>query len=250
MNPFKGVSENFANTFKAKPERPVRYMFPFAAAFAVLLGASAITSVDSSYVSLFSNVSTVEVDQRISLDILAYAHTPVNAVDVTLHFDADVFEVAEVNRGNSVISLWTTDPIISEDTIIFRGGTFRNGFLAEHNIATVEFIAIGTGRAKFTTSDVTFIAGDGEGTVVKTTDGLTSEASVFAFDDSVDPEVLAEEIGSALTTDLNDDDKISLSDVSIFMSAWAGRTRVYDFNGDNKMTFTDFSILLAEFVTN
>jgi len=45
--------------------------------------------------------------------------------------------------------------------------------------------------------------------------------------------------------DLDNDGKVTLKDVSIFMSNWHSKAVIYDFNGDGRMNFIDFSIILA-----
>ena len=114
MSPMKGNSA-----------RTVRYMFPIVAGAFVLLGAQLVTSVQSSYIRLEVDKTTVKTDERFSIDVYAYAHVPVNAVDVTLKFNGERAEVMAVDRGQSVLTIWTEDPVVTDNSVLLRGGTFR-----------------------------------------------------------------------------------------------------------------------------
>ncbi len=157
--------------------------------------------------------------------------------------------VEDNDRGGSVLTIWTEDPIIEYDRIILRGGTFRRGFLGEHNIATIEFLPKQTGSTEVTLGDVLLLAGDGEGTPVPTSDSLYASADAFVYDENTDLSTVELSTTERAATDLNGNGRVDLADVSAFMGAWANRNRVFDFNGDGMMTFRDFSILLADVFT-
>lgn len=226
--------------------RTVRYMFPFLVGFIALLGAQLISSTESSYIRLVVDKQTVQKDERFSVDVFAYAHVPVNAVDVTLKFDGNKVQVVEVDRGQSVLTIWTEDPVVTNSTVTLRGGTFRKGFLGEHKVARIDLKAKSTGNSQFSTSDVMLLAGDGKGTPVKTTN-TNSDVSLYIYDENTNPEDIKINVEVNLITDLDGDGKVSLKDISAFMAAWASQSNMLDFNGDGRMTFRDFSIILANF---
>ena len=215
--------------------------------FAALLGAAAITSSDTSYVRLESSQTSIESGERFSIDVYARSHVPVNAVDITLAFDKESVQVLEVDRGQSVLTIWTEDPIIKANKVILRGGTFRKGFLGEHKIATIDLQALNTGLGTFEATDVVLLAGDGSGTPVKVSEALDSSVSVFIYDENTDPETIAVNVKVKILTDINGDGKVTLTDISAFMAAWNSKAALYDFNSDGRMTFRDFSIILADF---
>src|SRR5690606_17479817 len=128
--------------------------------------AALIGSDGVSYVKLEVTNSVVTAGDVFAVDIYAFAHVPVNAVDITLRFDESAVEVVSVDRGQSVLTLWTEDPVIADDYVTLRGGTFRKGFLGEHKIATVELRALEGGSGEFKTENVLLLAGDGQGTPV------------------------------------------------------------------------------------
>lgn len=212
----------------------------------MLLGASVITSKESSYIKLTADKSVVQAGDRIALDVYAYAHVPVNAVDITLRFEADAVEVIGVDRGQSVLTIWTEDPVIQSDKVILRGGTFKKGFLGEHKVATINLRAKQSGQSEFIASNVTLLAGDGRGTPVTVSESNNSSLSLMIYDENASPEDIGVDVSVAIVTDIDGDGKVSLKDVSSFMGAWTSKNRLYDFNGDGKMSFRDFSIILAD----
>jgi hypothetical protein len=226
----------------------VRYMFSATVmSLAAFLGASVISSQDVSYVRLEVSESTVEAGDTVAIDVYAFAHEPVNAVDITLSFESTALEVTGVDRGQSVLTIWTEEPIVEDDKVIMRGGTFRRGFVNEHLIATVNFKALETGQKTIAASDVLLLAGDGQGSAIQTAESLDNQVSLFIFDENTDPESIGVQAAVQVVTDIDGDGEVTLSDISSFMAAWSDKSKVYDFNGDNRMTFRDFSIILADF---
>mgnify|MGYP001207012103 CR=1 FL=1 len=224
----------------------VRYMFPALATIIGLLGAAVITSTDVSYVRLQTNSSLVEAGKEFSVDVYAYAHVPVNAVDITIAFEPGSVEVKAVDIGQSVLTIWTEEPIIEDDKVILRGGTFRKGFLKEHMIARIDLKAKETGSQQVSVSDVMLLAGDGEGSFVETSTSTNGSVSFFVYDENVDPESISVNVEVRVVTDIDGDGEVSLKDISAFMAAWSNGGAVYDFNNDGRMTFRDFSIILAD----
>ena len=214
---------------------------------AALLGAAAITSTEASYVRLGISDTTIEAGSRFTVDVYAYAHVPVNAVDITLRFDGDTVEVLEVDRGQSVLTIWTEDPVVEHDQVVLSGGTFRRGFLEEHKIASIDLRATQTGQSSFEATDVVLLAGDGSGSSVTTATVLDSTVSLYVYDENTDPDSIGVAVTVDVASDIDGDGEVTLRDISAFMSAWHDKGTLYDFNGDGRMTFRDFSIILANF---
>jgi archaellum component FlaF (FlaF/FlaG flagellin family) len=222
-------------------------MFPAAISFAALLGAAAITATDVSYVRLETSSATVEAGKTILVDVYAYAHVPVNAVDITLQFDSSSVEVTGVDTGQSVLTIWTQEPVIEDGRVLLQGGTFRKGFLTEHKIATVKLKAKSTGQSSFRATDVVLLAGDGSGTSVSVTDVVDSKINLYVYDENSSPGSIGIDVEINIISDIDGDGKVTLKDISIFMIAWKDNSNLYDFNGDGRMTFRDFSIILSNF---
>jgi len=232
---------------QAKSTSTVRFMFPAVFSLAVLISAAVLTTTDVSYVRLETSETTVQAGGRFTVDIYAYAHVPVNAVDITIRFDSSAVEVLEVDRGQSVLTIWTEEPIIKEDMVTLRGGTFRRGFIEEHKIASIDLKAKQTGQSTFAATDVILLAGDGAGSSVAVANALDSTLSLYIYDENTSPESIGIDVNVKIVSDIDGDGKVTLKDISAFMAAWHTKDKMYDFNGDGRMTFRDFSIILASF---
>ncbi len=237
--------KHFFDSLRFKKGRTVKTMFSLLS-LALLLGAAAISGSDVSYIRLQTDATTVKAGERFSIDVYAYASVPVNAVDVTLIFERDKVDVLSIDKGQSVLTIWTKDPVVEGDKVLISGGTFRKGFIGEHKIATVKLQAKQAGQSQFSTADVLLLAGDGKGTPVKTAKADDSSLSFYVYDEKTDPSKIAVTVAIDILTDIDGDGKVSLKDVSSFMGAWTKSTHIYDFNGDGKMSFKDFSIILAD----
>jgi hypothetical protein len=243
---FKWLLKYF-DGIRFKKNATVRTMFSFSILGALLmLGASVITSNEVSYIKLTADKSVVQAGDSIALDVYAYAHVPVNAVDITLRFESSAVEVTGVDRGQSVLTIWTEDPIIENDKVILRGGTFKKGFIGEHKVATINVKAKQSGKSEFIASNVTLLAGDGRGTPVTVSESNDSSLSLMIYDENASPEDIGIDVSVTILTDIDGDGKVSLKDVSSFMGAWASKSKTFDFDGDGKMSFRDFSIILAD----
>ncbi len=247
MNRIIGWFRKYVDSIRFRKNATVRTMFSFSILGALLLlGASVITSKEASYIKLTADKSVVQAGDRIALDVYAFAHVPVNAVDITLRFESDAVDVIGVDRGQSVLTIWTEDPIIESDKVTLRGGTFKKGFIGEHKVATINLKAKQSGQSEFVASNVTLLAGDGRGTPVTVSESNDSTLSVMIYDENASPEDIGVDVAVSIVTDIDGDGKVSLKDVSSFMGAWTSKNRLYDFNGDGKMSFRDFSIILAD----
>lgn len=181
------------------------------------------------------------------MQVRVSAHTPINAVDLLVEYPEESLDVFSVDRGQSVITIWTEDPVITDSSVSLVGGTFQRGFIGEHEIATIRFRADQTGSHVVNVSQAKFVAGDGEGTTVEVTQHDGNTLSFFIFDENTSAEEIEVAVSSRITTDLNNDGQVSLQDISAFMGAWSSRSQIFDFNRDGQMTFKDFSIILADF---
>ncbi len=247
MSRFSNIVENLKQRLRKRRRGTVRTMFSFAT-LAFLLGAALITSTEASYIKLKASKSVLEAGERFSIDVYAYAHVPVNAVDVTLKFEESAVDVLSVDKGQSVLTIWTQEPIVKDDEVILRGGTYRKGFIGEHKIATIELEAKKSGESELAVGNVVLLAGDGKGTPVTVAESNDSSLSVYIYDENEDPENIAVDVTVNILTDIDGDGNVGIKDVSAFMGAWSSSStgKIYDFNDDGKMSFKDFSIILAD----
>ncbi len=223
--------------------RTVRYAFSLVFATAITASLATVAISDSTYLILRSDTSTVRAGEEFSVELYAVAGDPVNAVDITLDFPSAQVEVLGIDTGLSVITLWTEDPVAKNNQITFSGGTFRQGFIGEHLIASISMKAVESGTANIEVSEAQFLAGDGSGSEIDI-DNVNSESAriYIANKDGT----LVAELNVEIITDLNGDGEVTLSDIDTFMSAWRNKNVIFDFNVDNNMNFSDFAIILAD----
>ena len=224
----------------------VRYAFSFVFALLLVGGLASVITNDTSYITINTPDTTVTTGQVFTITVSAFAHVPVNAVDVTLTYPTDLMVVDGVDTGNSVITLWTTEPKAENGKILLRGGTFRKGFIGEHDIARIKAHAISPGDARVLLKDTQFIAGDGLGTEVPVSPSLNNDIKIRVTGSDG---VLTANANISVVTDTDADGDVDMKDVAMFMKAWLTQSHTYDFNGDGYMTFNDFSILLANLFT-
>lgn len=246
MNWLKSVLHRLCFVCHPRQSRTVRFAFPLVAVVAAFLGASVIDTESSSYVRIVSSKTAVEANEEFSIDVYAYAAEPVNAVNISLSFSSEHVTIIGVDIGRSVITLWTQDPYIEGNKVILSGGTYQKGFKGEHLIATVNVRAKQTGLAQFSAGDIRLLAGDGLGTPVSLDADQSGKLNLFVTDQDTDINTIAAALGLEIVTDIDGDGNVTLRDVSVFMAAWATRSRIFDFDGDGRMTFRDFSIILSD----
>jgi hypothetical protein len=228
--------------------RTVRYAFSFSFLFlfATVLGMAAVVTKSGSSVKIIADQSAVELGQVFSVDVYVYASQPINAVDLSVVFPADQVEILGIDRGESVITLWTDDPHVEGSSIIMRGGTYKKGFVGEHKIATINARAKTTGLVTFVIGTVKLLAGDGLGSSVDADTSTVAITTVVPVGQL--PLAATKGNGNAIVvTDIDGDGAVSLKDISSFMASWSGSGGKYDFNNDGVMTFKDFSIILSDY---
>ena len=231
-------------TLRKRHSRTVRYAFPLMFTTLTLIGAALILPTNASYIRIVSDTTRVVEGEQFSVSVYAGAHIPINAVNIELTFPTESMKVSSIDTGRSVITLWTEEPHVSGNKVVFSGGTYRKGFLGEHLIGTIDFRALTDGEAKFTTNGVEMYAGDGTGKKVSVTHsgGESLVVEVITTEDGA----LTGKLEIIVVTDIDGDGEVGMSDILKFMSAWRNKNVIYDFNADNRMNFVDFAIILAD----
>lgn len=235
----------FCASCRPNTSKTVRYAFPAIIASLVLVSIAATLSPDqnTSYISISASPDTVASGETFTVIVSAVAHTAVNAVDIELTFPETQAEILGIDTGNSVITLWTEEPYAEDGIVHLRGGTFRRGFIGEHEIARIRARATESGSAVVSVDGGQFIAGDGSGTIVNLSENDEQEARIYITNEDGS---LVGEVTVQIVTDIDGDGAVSMADIQAFMAAWNNKSKVYDFNNDGKMSFRDFAILLAD----
>lgn len=231
-----------------RKQKTVEYTFSLVVFAMLFAGLATVVSHNESYISIHTQAGTVSPDQQFVIEVTAFAHIPINAVDIVLSYPEDVMEVEGIDTGTSVITLWTKDPYAEDGSIYLSGGTFKKGFIGEHTIARIKAKALVPGEAKVAIRNTQLIAGDGLGTEVAVSDSGDDNVEIIIIG-STDG-VLTAKAEISIVTDTDGDGDVDFQDVTSFMAVWVTRSGTYDFNGDGKMTIKDFSILLADTFMN
>ena len=233
----------------------VRFAFPLLFLTVGYLGIANIVSTSPSAISLELTTSVVGKGSDFQINVYASAKVPVNAIDIAISYPADTIEVLGVDKGQSVVTLWTEEPKAENGLITLTGGTYRKGFIGKHLVATVNARALKDGKANFFVKKAELLAGDGKASLVATDlvsgradISVTTNTTGGVANDQVSGDV--KQIAVYVVTDINGDGKVSMSDITTFMSHWFSKDTLYDFNNDGKMSINDFSILLSSFVSS
>ncbi|MDO8558517.1 MAG: hypothetical protein Q7S09_05040 [bacterium] len=100
-----------------------------------------VAGVANASALFFNPQDGIEVEEGESIVVEARLDTEgnsINAIDALMHFSPQAFEVADVSRGDSAITLWITEPLIdnANGTVRFMGGiplgaSFTSGLIAK-----------------------------------------------------------------------------------------------------------------------
>lgn len=191
--------------------------------------------------------------ESFTVAIIVSAATPVNAFAGLISFDESILDVDAIDYNTSIADLWAKEPWFSRGngTITFAGGsTEPGGFTQIGTLLTITFKAKQPGDAKITMRDIKILKHDGLGS---TANERVSLDTVF----NVVPETIQttspqSDITTSIAvvttkhgTDLNNDQKTNLRDVSIFMMYLVTGDLRADFNDDKLVNTIDLSLLLA-----
>lgn len=247
MRYLRRIATTLFPTAFLRNSRTVHYAFSFLFLFAAVLGMAAVSTKDGSGVRVVASQAVVAEGTVFTVDVFVFAAAPVNAVDISVAFPQSQVEVLGIDKGESVITLWTEEPYVANGSVILRGGTYKKGFVGDHKIATINVKAKASGKAEFISNDVKLLAGDGKGTSIKAdkTEAI-ARTQIIAAGDTI-PTTISSDVQVVLVTDIDGDGTVSLRDISSFMASWATKDVRYDFNNDGTMTFRDFSILLSDY---
>jgi hypothetical protein len=246
MKLWQRIKSLFVKRHQGAANGNVRNMFPLVLGVLAVLGASVVGS-SSSYIKLVPSTTAVIQGERFTIDVYAVASVPVNALDVTIAYAPEAISIISVDKGQSVLTIWTKEPEINPNTIVLSGGTFRRGFIGEHLVASIKVEAKHTGSTEFFIKNAELLAGDGLGTKVAVSGtGETNKTSFVIYDQNSSPESIVASVELKINADIDGDGEVTLKDVSSFMAAWNNKSNNYDFNKDGRMNFVDFSIILAK----
>jgi hypothetical protein len=195
----------------------------------------------------------VVIGETFTVDIYVHSSIPVNVFQGLLQFSSDKLAVQKIDYNTSIANLWAEEPWYSngDGTINFIGGSTRSGgYTGTGSLMTITFITKNTGEATIAMSEMRILKHDGVGTEVPLPtpiDALFAVASETLSEQIVlgteVPGPVVTVVNEIMNTDLNNDGKQSLSDISIFMSDLFSKNLRSDFNQDGIVNLKDLSIL-------
>jgi len=133
----------------------------FLFAFRVASAATLFLTADNQQASVGD---TVNVNVRIGSD------QTVNAVQGTLYYPRDIFDVKQVIRSNSIFDIWLTEPSVdsSAGEISFLGGSTNAFSGSSMQVLTVVFTVRGLGKGTVGFKNAIVTSGDGTGANILT----------------------------------------------------------------------------------
>ncbi len=203
-----------------------------------LLASSLSFSKDTEQMCLTSEDNTfVSVGKNITIDIIANADTPINVISATVNIPTDFVSIEEISRENSIIDLWSKEPVIKDNSkIYFSGGIISHeGFTGKGKVLSIILKPKKEGVATLTFDENKMLAHDGTGREV----GCKNNPLSLTIRKENTP-----------SPDVNGDKKVNIFDFGI-VSARLFMTyeRSYDLNLDGKITITDIAILISNMRT-
>ena len=193
------------------------------------------------------------VGDTFTVEVVVHSSIPVNVFGGEVLFDKDILHVESIDYNTSIADLWAELPWYSngDGTLNFGGGTTRRGgFFGTDTLLTITFKTLQEGSGTLTVRDARVIKYDGLGNdapleepvdAIFTVKNPGGAENILGKSDAGSSYHVVSDLPS---TDLNNDGKQSITDVSIFMLKMAGNNTRYDFNGDGDVNTKDLSILL------
>ena len=199
---------------------------------------SSSTNEVSLFFSPSKSIVTVGDTITISLSLSAPGQS-INAAEGEVVFLSDKIEIVEIDKADSIFTIWAEEPNIlkattTATTISFAGVLTRPGFTGMNgHIFKITFRAVQPGQVVFNLAKARVLANDGLGT------NVLNDLRPAHF-------IIEEKPKISNQSDINNDGKITIRDVSILISnlGATGKTKA-DLNNDGVVNLSDLSILVA-----
>lgn len=225
----------------------------------VIIGLLAITGMyllpnnESTSLSLIPTTFTSKPGDTFTVQVLTTSDIPVNVFKGTVQFNEKVLAVANIDYNTSLADLWAEEPWYKngEGTIGFAGGTTRpGGFTGTEGLLTITFKAIATGNGGLVLTDTQILMHDGLGTEAPLTDYIDTLFLVASGTTDIVVEHKTKSLADVLVADiipkpdLNNDGKVNMIDVSLFLLYLPVNNPKGDIDNNGKVNNADLSIIL------
>lgn len=204
-----------------------------------------------------ADLRTRTVGEQFQVQVVVESSIPVNAFSGDLSFNTEILEVAEIEYNTSIADLWVKEPWYNHGagTVNFAGGTTKQGgFMGTDTLLTVTFITLKEGQGFIGITNARILQHDGLGSNTELKDSIDT---IFMVQNSATNtiDILHKSNPKSMwygvqnqtpSTDLNQDGKQTIADVSIFMMQMVSQNIQSDFNQDGNVSTADLSILLGK----
>jgi hypothetical protein len=133
-------------------------------------------NVGSANLFFSSPSTTVKEGDKFTIDIEISAPTQsINAVSGTVAFPGNLVHVVSINKDSGIIKLWTQEPKLRSDNILFEGIILNPGFQGSNGIVfSITFQAEASGTVNLSFNDGAILANNGLGTNILAMLGSTN----------------------------------------------------------------------------
>ncbi|MEO5635002.1 MAG: cohesin domain-containing protein [Candidatus Paceibacterota bacterium] len=138
--------------------------------------ASNTASAQSTSLFFSAPPTQVEEGQRFTIDVkVSSPSQSINAISGAVSFNDSLIHVISLSKDRSIINLWTEDPKVQRNKIVFEGIILNPGYQGSSgSIFKITFEARNVGTAQINWSEGAVLANDGLGSNVLATFGTTS----------------------------------------------------------------------------
>ena len=225
----------------------------FSVATVLHLVANPATAIPQVEIRTIPKSGLITLGKTFTVSLVVQSSIPVNAFQGEILFDSTILEVTSIDYNTSIADLWVQDPWYSngDGTINFAGGTTKEGgFVGEGVLLDITFTGVSQGAGSIEIKSARILKHDGLGTDA---DVQIPIDSVFTIEDTTPYDVMRTKnirdtsftVSKKIpSTDLNNDGKTNIADVSIFFLHLAQKNLRSDFNLDGKINTSDLSIIL------
>lgn len=211
---------------------------------------------ETSVAAVYTSPARIAVHEGLfTITIMVESKIPVNTFAGTVHFDPSFLAVEALNYSSSIANLWVSAPSFDNEagTIEYIGGTTQPGGVVGSGVLfTVTFRAHTSGVTTVGLAEATMLQSDGYGTPVDLAP-LTNTVVTISPDPLSQSTPLPSTVPTVETQpeptksnplDLNEDGKVSFSDIGVFLEYYATKDARGDVNNDGVIDENDLKLFL------
>jgi hypothetical protein len=210
-----------------------KYKIVVGVPMAVLLASSLSLVRDPEQICLTSKDNRyVTVNESVTLEVTAYADQPINVISASLSYPQDLVRITSTSKKDSIVNLWSEEPAAQAGSIHFSGGIVSpGGFSGTGTVLTLYVQPLQPGNATITFNEVHMLAHDGTGREV-----ACAQHPVTLF---------IRETGTA-SPDVNHDTRVNIFDLGLLSANILLKYEpLYDLNNDGKVSLSDLVIIFS-----